>query len=56
MNSKMKQGDVWLADVRFKRTRKTKHRFVIGMISFIFFKHNILHSIISIKISYHRVL
>jgi len=29
MNSKLKQGDVWLADVLFKRTRQTKQRPVI---------------------------
>lgn len=29
MKSKMKQGDVWLADVLFKRTRKPKQRPVI---------------------------
>lgn len=29
MSSKMKQGDVWLADVLFKGTRQTKQRPVI---------------------------
>ncbi|UOQ91936.1 hypothetical protein MUO14_15645 [Halobacillus shinanisalinarum] len=29
MNSKVKQGDVWLADVLFKGTRQTKQRPVI---------------------------
>ncbi len=29
MSSKMKQGDVWLADVLFKGTRQTKQRSVI---------------------------
>ena len=29
MNSKVIQGDVWLADVIFKDTRQTKHRPVI---------------------------
>lgn len=29
MNSKMKQGDVWMADVIFKGTRQTKQRPVI---------------------------
>lgn len=29
MNSKMKQGEIWLADVLFKGTRQTKQRPVI---------------------------